>query len=315
MVSYSEVSYMIVQFPAVKLIELPDVRAFDRDVTPWLVLREAENCYVLGDLPRMIWEHDNTQLPRPRFFALKDHEQIVCAAILHSQGSLVMTWASYEMICAVVTQLHAAGVQPTSVFGPGYVSWQFARTWGELTGVQWDAGREERVYQLSSVRYEPPASGRLSVATPADDAFVTPWLAGFAREAHYEGANNLEEIKKLLYTESRLFIWRNPDPVGMAAWVSPTPHGGSINMVYVPAAARGQGHGKAVVAALARHAIAGGARYCFILTDTQDKRNNHLYQNIGARTVAELLQCTFKPAAVFGSKPATGTLNIITNRP
>jgi ribosomal protein S18 acetylase RimI-like enzyme len=304
---------MIVQFPTMRLTEYPDARMFDREVGPWLVLREAENCYVLGDLPRMIWEHDNNRGPRPRYFALKDREQLVCAAILHPQGGLVMTWASYEMVCAVATQLQAAGVQPTSIFAPGYVSWQFARTWGELTNTQWDAGREERVYQLSRVRYEPPASGRLSVATPADDAFVSPWLEGFAREAHYEAGSSLADIKALLYNESRLFIWRNPDPVGMAAWVSPTPHGGSINMVYVPAAARGQGHGKAVVSALARHVLAGGARYCFILTDTQDKRNNHLYQNIGARTVAELLQCSFKLAPASGTKPAAGPLNITTN--
>ena len=305
---------MIVQFPTMRLVEYPDARLYNAEVGPWLVLREAENCYLLGDLPRLVWEHQNGRGAKARFFALKDRDQIVTTAVLHPTGALVLTWASYEMVVSLATQLHAAGVRLGTVFAPGYVSWQFAKAWGDITGVQWDAGREERVYQLSRVRYEPAATGRLSAATPADDGFVKPWLEGFTREAEYEHINTLDEIRTMLYNESRLFIWRNPDPVAMAAWVSPTPHGGSINMVYVPPAARGQGHGKSVVAALAKHVLSGGARYCFILTDTNDKRTNHLYQHIGARTVAELLQCNFKAAPVIQTPVATGGLNIAVNR-
>jgi hypothetical protein len=275
-----------------------------------LVIREAENCYILGDLPRLIWEYDNARLPCPRFFALKDRDQTVAAAVVQDQGGLLMTWASQDMVSVLATQLRGLGVKLESVFAPGYVSWQFADTWSRLTGQQWSAGREERIYQLSHVLHEPASTGQLAPATVADDSYVKPWLEGFARETQYQSRVSLDEIRQTLYTESRLFIWRNPDPVAMAAWVAPTPNGGSINIVFVPSALRGHGHGKNVIAALARKVLAGGARYCFILTDTQDRRTNHLYPSIGARTVAEVLQCTFQSAASAGGN--VGGINFVT---
>ena len=304
---------MIVQFPVFRLQEYPNARAFGTEVGPWLVVREAENCYLLGDLPRLIWEQDNRRPSHPRFFAIKDREQIAAAAIVHPAGGLAMTWASFEMVAAMAAQLHAVGVRLDSVFAPGYVSWQFAQAWGKLTGLQLEGGREERIYQLARLRHKPAATGQLAVATVADDAFVAPWLKSFAREAHYQTANTLEEIRTMLYAESRLFIWRDPNPVGMAAWVSPTPHGGSINLVYVPSEHRGHGHGKSVVAALAKRMLVGGTRYCFILTDIHDMRTNHLYQSLGARTISELLQCNFKPATATTGEVAIGTLNVATN--
>jgi hypothetical protein len=40
----TEANQMNVQFPAFRLQEYPDARAFDAQVGRWLVLREAENC-------------------------------------------------------------------------------------------------------------------------------------------------------------------------------------------------------------------------------------------------------------------------------
>jgi hypothetical protein len=306
---------MFVQFSPMRLTEYPDARAFNFEVGPWLVQREAENCYMLGDLPRLIWEHDQGKTPKPRLFSFKDKEQIVSAMLIHPQGGLVTTWTAPDIIPLLVEQTIAAGVQISSVFGPGYVSWQFAAEWAKRLNLRWEAGREERVYQLARVRHELPASGRLIKAGPDHAAFVLPWMEAFAREAEYQQASALGEIRDSLIKEGRLYLWCNPQPQAMAAWVSPTPNGGSINFVYVPAEFRGRGNGKHVTAALANHVLGNGSRYCFILTDTGDKRSNHLYQGIGARTVAELLQCSLHPLTNPAPRSGGGGRLSIINAP
>jgi hypothetical protein len=48
--------------------------------------------------------------------------------------------------------------------------------------------------------------------------------------------------------------------------------------------------------ALGQRMLSEGRRYCFILTDTQDKVSNRLYESSGARTLCEFLRCTIHPA-------------------
>jgi predicted GNAT family acetyltransferase len=116
-------------------------------------------------------------------------------------------------------------------------------------------------------------------------------LMSGGRSASFNWRGSIENLQALVSTR-RLYVWKDPQPVAMAAWVCPTPHGGCINFVYTPPEFRGKGHGTAVVAALARHLFANGTRFCFILTDPADHRTNHIYQKVGARTLCELARCT-----------------------
>jgi predicted GNAT family acetyltransferase len=283
---------MFVQFPAMRLVEYPDANTFLNQAGPWLSLREAENCYILSDLPRQAALQRQSGARVGRYFTVMDGEQVMAAAVVHASGGVVTTWASPDAVRVLAEQLAAAGCAINTVTAPAHVSAQFARAWARVRDVDWAYGRDERVYQLARVRHAPTGGGALAQAAPVDRALLSDWMAGFVREAGYKNAQPDELLTPLL-NENRLFLWRAPEPVAMAAWVAPTPHGGSINFVYVPPEARGRGFGKNVVAALAAKALAEGARYCFILTDTQDRRNNNLYQAVGARTVAELMQCTF----------------------
>ena len=83
----------------------------------------------------------------------------------------------------------------------------------------------------------------------------------------------------------------------MAVRTRPTPHGEAINFVFVPPEARGKGHGRDLAAAMSRMMLMEGRRYCFIMTDAEDRRTHHIYFSIGARTVAVFLRCQMVPVA------------------
>jgi len=285
----------VVQFSTMKLVEYSDPRAFDQRVGRWLVLREAENHFIIGMIPEIIAGWTGASNARPRLFAIEDNGTINAAAMRLGNGNLLITWATPEALDVLINGLAELNCVVTSVFGPGHVSGLCARKIAERTGRAFEVGRAERIFQLARLTYSPPDSGRLEVATVADQGFLLPWVEGFIKEAEYE-TKRAAEVMQALIASRRMYLWKNPMPVSMAAWVCPTPHGGCINFVYTPEEYRGKGHGTAVVAGLARHLFANGTRFCFILTDPADHRTNHIYQKVGARTLCELLRCTLAPA-------------------
>ncbi len=194
--------------------------------------------------------------------------------------------------------LHRTGCQLTSIFGPSHTAEHLAGQWAQRTGLTAESGRVERVYQLVRPTYTPPAGGRLEAATMADGDLVLAWLKNFAREAKLE-CGDLNDVRNGLIAQQQIFLWKNPQPVSMAAWLAPTPNGGCINLVYTPPELRHQGHASSVVTALGRHMLAQGRRYCFILADPDDHRLHALYMRLGARTLCEHQRCTIK-AAVSG---------------
>ena len=286
---------LAVQFSSMRVVEFPDVHTFDQRVGRFLILREAENCYFLGLLPGIMARSSQPMLPRHRFFAVEDHDVITAAALLFPDGCLLMTWASHEMINVLVDGLARTNAHITNIYAPAHVSWVLAQAWTERTGQRYELNRAERIYQLARVSYPLPSHGRLEVANSADHPLLTSWFEGFGREAEYED-RGLDKIRESLVASRTLFLWKDPEPVAMAAWVSPTPNGGCINFVYTPPEFRHRGYAKAVVSALGRLMLSSGRRFCFILTEPKDSQTNLLYQNVGARTLCELMRCNILPA-------------------
>jgi len=287
---------LAVKFSSIRVVEHPDARRFDQRAGKFLLLREAENSYILGFLSGGVANAGRPDVPRPRFFAVEDHDTVVAAAILFPDGCLLTTWATHEMINLFVDSLARANVRVTSIYAPAHISWMFAQAWCERTGQRYEPNRVERVYQLARVSYPLPVRGRMDVATDADHSFLKSWIEGFAREAAYED-RALDKIRESLVAGHTLYLWKDPEPVSMAAWVSPTPNGGSINFVYTPPEFRRRGFAKALVAALGRLMLGSGSRFCFILTEPTDRETNFLYQQVGARTLCELMRCRILPAA------------------
>lgn len=66
-----------------------------------------------------------------------------------------------------------------------------------------------------------------------------------------------------------------------------------INTVYTPRELRRRGYATAAVAALTRHLLSGGRRYCCLYTDLANPTSNSIYHRIGYRSVCDIDQYTF----------------------
>ncbi|MEI8196130.1 MAG: GNAT family N-acetyltransferase [Phycisphaerae bacterium] len=284
-----------VQFPSLRFVEFPNARAFQIRVGPWMTLREGENCHLLGLLPDLAAANGSDA--KPRFLAVQDRDEVVAAAVLFPSGSMVATWATREIIDVLLQGLASTNSLLNGVYAPGHVSKLIAKLWAQRTGQEFVLDREERLYQLAYPTHTPAAEGRLEVATPADRDLALAWTERFSREVKLEtGSSTVTEQVDELIKQQCLYLWKQPEPVAMAAWVCQTPHGGCINFVYTPPEARGRGHGKDVTTALGQRMLQAGNRFCFILTDCDDPRTNALYQRIGGRTLCEFVRCKIEPA-------------------
>ncbi len=288
----------LVRFSSLRAYEHHDPRVFERRVSNWLVFREAENCYLLGHLPALLTRV--AQLPPEaripeRMFTVEEEGTLLSAGILFPNGCLLMTWATEAVAETLVEFLAGAGCAIFSVFAPGYFSWKFAEKWAQLTHQQVEFGPSERIYQLAQCSFAAPPTGRLELAGPADKDFLRAWVAAFVQESRYETALSHEDLLEGLIHHQMLYLWKDPAPVSMAAWMSPTLNGGSINFVYTPPHLRRKGHARSVVTALGALMLSRGRKYCFILTDAEDVRTNSLYQALGATTQCELMRCSIRP--------------------
>jgi len=296
-----------VQFNAPRVVTYTDPRAFDKRVSRWLSIREGENCYFLGMMPEVI---GTAGKPGLHMFTVEEDNAIQAAGVILPSQALCMSWATHEVVDLVVDHFCKNNVTLQSVHAPGHVSGYLGRSYAQRTGQRSELGRAERVYQLARNYYALPAQGHLQVAGPADRSLVREWVGAFVEETAFETeGRTVDSMTDILLGQRLLYLWKSPDPVSMAAWVAPTPHGASINFVYTPPEFRGQGYAKAVSAALGAQMLASGLRYCFILTDVNDQRTNALYQSIGARTLCEFMRCTIAPRE---KQPAASGLNIVT---
>lgn len=300
----------VVQFSTAKVIVHADPRAYEQRVKNWLTIREAENSYFLGHMGEIaaLPQGHNMQL-----FTIEESGLVQAAGILFPNGTLCVTWATSDHVEALVNYAITSRWRILSVFAPGHVAWWIAQTYADRTGQRAEAKRGERVYQLVRPTYELPPQGHLEVATPADKRFLLEWVEGFVKEAGFESDNQTpESLLELLIAPRLLYLWKSPEPVAMAAWVAPTPNGASINFVYTPPEFRGQGYGKVVTAALGSQMLASGLRYCFILADVEDIRSNTIYQQIGARTVAEHMRANILPRHQMTAQPSmnAGTISV-----
>ena len=283
----------VVQFSSPRVVPFSDPRVFEQRANRWLSMREGENSYFLGLLPELVEGGPKLGL---HFFIVEEDHAILAAGVLLPSQTLCMSWATHEVMVAVVDYLCQSKFVLRNIHGPAHVAGFLGRTYAQHTDQRFELGRAERVYQLARNYYALPGQGHLGVATSADRVLVREWVEGFVAEAAFElDGRSIDSLVEALLTQRLLYLWKSPQPVSMAAWVAPTPHGASINFVYTPPELRGQGYGKAVSAALGSQMLASGLRYCFILTDVNDARTNALYQSIGARTLCENMRCAILP--------------------
>ena len=100
--------------------------------------------------------------------------------------------------------------------------------------------------------------------------------------------SHIEAYLKADPLQRGLRIWEvGGQPVSMAGYAGPTPHGIRIGAVYTPPDQRRHGYASAVTAGVSQMLLDMGYQFRFLFADLFNPTSNHIYQEIGYRQVCE----------------------------
>ncbi len=285
-----------------KVLRHPDASAFLAAAGPFLAEREA-----LHNLPLAIAARcasDPSVHPGPNYFAeVADGRGIAGIAMMTAPYRLQF-YAPPAAAEAVAADLADGGFPVPGVHGPDPSARAFAAAWCGPRGLRPSGERRMRAFALSAVTDPPAPPGRMRRAGPGDGAVVASFYRGFFEEtgsAH--GGASPEDLGLRAIREGRLRLWEDDGgPVCQAVDGGSTPRGRRVGAVYSPPGLRRRGYATALVAALSRELLEGGASFCFLFTDLANPVSNSIYPKIGYRPVADFAEIDFAPPGT-GAEP------------
>lgn len=274
-----------------------DARKFYRLVEPFLIQHEAENNLFLGVCGTLLAEPDRMG-PDVYLAVVEQGGRVTAAAVRTLPYRLVISHiADPETLPLLARDVRGVYEALPGVLGPQALSKAFAAAWSTLAGAAHRDGRSMRIYRLEIVQHPVRPAGSLRQARPDDREMLIQWLWAFQREALGEDdRTNVERIVDLYLENSDrrgTFFWEDGNPVAMASYSGPTPHGIRVNAVYTPPDYRRRGYASALVAGLSQHLLDGGRKFCFLFTDLANPTSNHIYQQVGYKPVSDVTEYLF----------------------
>jgi GNAT superfamily N-acetyltransferase len=282
-----------------RVVQFDNVAAFGARVTPFLIEREAENCFTLGRLSELsgVAGHE----PPPLMWIVEAGDgRAVAAATMSSrresarQHPVVVTRTSPAAVDALVDHLFRTGVHPPGVTAPDPTAGEFTTAWCARTGRGQRLVHALGLYHLTRVRPPRPVGGNFRPAAEHDAPRLVEWAEDFYRELQFpESRPHCEKVTADRIREGRSFLWCDPERVSVATWAGRTPNGVRINFVYTPPQYRGRGYASACVAALTQRMLDAGRHFCFLFTDLANPTSNHIYRAIGYEHLADFKHIDF----------------------
>lgn len=264
---------------------------------PALEAREAVFNLMLGISLRLIQNplHYGSQ---PLFATVAHGGDVSLAALMTPPYKLQIAQLESESAAAVellASELYGEGWNVPGVLSEEKTARSFASRWCELTGVAAREDMRQRIYQLTAVNPIPYATGELKQATFDDLDRAIQWGRSFHVDCFgdREHPDVTDEQTKAMIDGGTLFFWRDSEPVSMAALTRPTPHGISVGFVYTPPELRGKGYASAVVASLSQRCLDSGKEFCTLYTDLSNPTSNSIYQRIGYKPIADVIDIYF----------------------
>ena len=264
------------------LCRLPDASAFLNTAGLMLSAAEAQNNLILGLANRL---KADPEYEGPSYFSvIHDGGEVVAAAMRTSPPRrLLLTQipaSALERLLDDVVELKLAGV-----VGPAETARAFASLWSQRTGIASSVRTNLRIYQLDKVEPIPQPPGSFRLATERDLDTLVRFEEAFSEEIGEPGTPSTETR----IANRSLFVWEDGEPVSCANAAGATPSGMRVSLVYTPPAHRGKGYATACVAALSKHLLDSGRRFCFLFTDLANSTSNSIYQRIGYRPVCDFV--------------------------
>lgn len=287
-----------------KLIHYKDPVAFREAVLETLLTNEAENNLPLGILANVISgdyrEHDP-------YLALVEKDGTPLISVMCTPPFPVLL--SYEdplpddaILKLVLTDLLEVLEKKFVGFtGNKKLASRLKDLWQEMTGEKALLNMAMRIYKLEHVNSVFGVPGNIRPAGEKDKTLMLDWYANFHRDGMLEEPDPTrvqKQVRMYLEADPRergLMIWEEDgEPVSMAGYAGPTPHGIRVGAVYTPPEYRKQGYASACTAGLSEHLLGLGYQFCFLFTDLLNPTSNHIYQQIGYEAVCDVDRYDFK---------------------
>jgi predicted GNAT family acetyltransferase len=270
-----------------KVTRFTDPVAFEARVTPFLMQREAENNFFLGQIPQ-IKPDDGTLM-----LAVEEDAHVAAIAIMTPGRHMMLTTAPPAAVEAIATWLAEQHLTIPGIQSGRREIDQFSRLLVKLMRVSARPGMSLMIHQLTRVIPPRPAGGKLRAAGPQDVDRLIEFRKGFLSDVGETPDETGRPKMEAMIRDQRAVLWCDPNPVSCAACQGPTPNGIRIAFVYTPPQFRGRGYASNCVAAFSQQLLDSGRKFCFLYTDLANPTSNKIYREIGYEPVCESHQVFF----------------------
>jgi GNAT superfamily N-acetyltransferase len=258
----------------------------------FLMQHEAENNLVLGQALRLARGESISHLP-VWFYAVEDGGKVLVGGMQNQPYRLVLSRGPGPAIAMIADWVARKNVNLSGVIGIPESVLMYTRAWSKLTRDRIKGGHRLRIYQLEQLKPAAAVSGKLEPATMHELDLLAQWNVAFTRDVEQPITGGERAMAERAIRETRLFVWKDPQPVSMAAWAGPTPRGVRINFVYTPPELRRRGYASATVSALTKKLLDSGKKFVFLFTDLSNPTSNKIYQQMGYEAVCDINEVDF----------------------
>lgn len=255
-----------------------------------MLTREAEHNLMLG-LTRSLLKNPS-EVPPYHALVLKNGQAIAAA----------LRTPPYNLLLSHIADEDALGLLAFNVLNhyktlPGVHGTQaktFALIWEQIAKQVPFLAANQRLYRLDSVNLPTGIAGQMRFATDSDHDLLLQWIGAFYADIEDDDERTPEQNQRVLdrFTPDNgagIVLWEvDGQPVSMAGYNSPTPHGIRISSVYTPPEHRAHGYASACVAHLSQYLLENGFEFCCLYTDLSNPTSNHIYQQIGYTPVVDV---------------------------
>jgi predicted GNAT family acetyltransferase len=266
-----------------------DPAALADEATPFLLQREAENCFFLGLIPTLKKPSETL------LFLVRSPDGPAAVATMTPGRHMMITAAPDEATAALAEHLHQTGTPLPGIQGPRATVQSFAARWTRLTGQSPQPRTQMAVYQLTRVNpLDPPPPGAMRFAQPSDLELITSWIEAFRADVGEPHPTPARSLAAEYLADNGMVLWETQgSAVSLAGFKGFTPNGVRVILVYTPTAHRGRGYASALVATLSQHLLDSGRKFCFLYADLNAPTPNKIYRQIGYQHVSDSVQIFF----------------------
>jgi len=263
---------------------------------PLLKRDEAVNGLMLG-IARRLREDLFAHGSQPLLATVGESDAPVLIALMTPPYKLQITAGNdawRDAVSLLVAELQARAWPVPAVIGRRDVAEALSRQWTTATGTPSRPGTEQRIYELREVHHPDYPPGNARKATIADLDTASELACAFHAECF--GVSEPDRAAEMVASKIRsgtLWFWMTEEPVSMAVRTRPTPHGEAVGLVYTPPEHRRHGYATALVARLSQQILDEGKQFSTLFTDLANPTSNSIYQQIGYRVVADVVDVHF----------------------